>query len=329
MKNIVYLSILCFLIIYCKKETLILHNECDVSQTRLYENVYHGEVIKSSCGVDGVEYPESFLYLQPASNPKNSNSFCFIKVNSKGLRQHKLCIFDFCTNQTNVLPTNIFYTPDWSIKDWIVFTGTDLQLWKIKSNGDSLIRLTNTGDYNNHAKWNNSGTELLFFDATKGTGTLSIVDETGKTIKTIKQSANSWDWYDDNTIIFFENVAFVGDTLNLCKYDLKKDAKSLVLAIPNEIEGTLSVTDNFVYFNTTKDGLRKLDIKTNKVTDIQESYHRRSDGSAFYNSTPSKIIYQRVLKDTIKEQPCKYNYRSHIAIMNLDGTNERQVLLPK
>jgi hypothetical protein len=83
--------------------------------------------------------------------------------------------------------------------------------------------------------------------------------------------------------------------------------------------------NNVLYFDSIE-GIKKMNLLTNVVENVGKTIYL----STAPNYMNNKIIYQRMQKDTMTNgKRCKYNYRNHIAIMNPDGTNERQVLIPE
>ncbi|MCB0853106.1 MAG: hypothetical protein KDD63_12855, partial [Bacteroidetes bacterium] len=121
--------------------------------------------------------PPNYNYLDGCFNPRNSNQIAFIRWNTQSIPfVFELCSYDFCKDKLVVLTDKAFSRPDWSVKGWIVFKGPGSQIWKIKSNGDSLTQLTMVPNENfNRPTWNNSGTKFLV-----GSWTVKIIyDENG------------------------------------------------------------------------------------------------------------------------------------------------------
>lgn len=102
--------------------------------------------------------------IEPRFNPENPYEISFIsEINSN----HGLFIYNFCTNKTRfVLSSKIYYyNYNWGRNDWIYFTSYDQNIWKIKSNGDSLTQFTQSGQYNNNAKMSPDGKYILYEEA--------------------------------------------------------------------------------------------------------------------------------------------------------------------
>lgn len=87
---------------------------------------------------------DSVMYYAPFFNPNNENEFVYIEWNeSDGI--NKLFTYNMSNGAKTYLTDNVDLYPQWNSKNWIVFNRYTTQIWKIKSNGDSLTMLFNTG----------------------------------------------------------------------------------------------------------------------------------------------------------------------------------------
>ena len=329
MKNSIFVFFSLSIVIFfaCQKETPVIKDPCDNAydlRSMPYDFIYKGPV-SSTCNTLDIcnLYPDSFCYYYPRVNPNNAYEICFIKEKSGSGGKTSLYKFDFCSNKVTFIAKIPSSDLDWSKKDWIVFTGGNGQIWKIKSNGDSLIQLTNNGSFYD-AKWSISATKLLI----QGYDKMLITDENGNIFKKIPFIMTKYDWFDENTIIYYR----INDNMiDYFEYTISTEASKPLFSMNREDQrGEISIDrDNRIVYVNQHSGLYQYNLNTKKLSAVSEDY-----GNSYNLTRPqkmgTKILYWRFLVDTLtKGVPCCTNFRSHIAIMNLDGTNERQVLLPE
>lgn len=91
---------------------------------------------------------DSITYFSPCYNPNNNNEFVFIEKSDSDYIS-KLCTFNMLTKEKVLLADYPSYHPQWGKNNWIVFNRFNSQIWKVKSNGDSLTMLFSEGtNYN-------------------------------------------------------------------------------------------------------------------------------------------------------------------------------------
>ncbi|MEX1191077.1 MAG: hypothetical protein WEA99_03825 [Brumimicrobium sp.] len=268
--------------------------EMYTQRTTAYADSFHKVNKLPGCIVGPENLPlEKYYYNEPVLNPNNAFEFAFIRNDadpSLSGWHAELCVYNFCSNEMNILTDQLGYDIDWSAKDWILFTGKDLQLYKIKSNGDSLIQLTDTGTWNDKAKWNPDGTKYLYFDADAIRH--KICDEEGTLIKDFSNNMASFDWLNDEKIIFSRAN---GSELFIKEYDLQTETESLLYSQAHEASGEpLSVHEGKVYF-TSETGIHVYENGTETLLD--SSYITYTAGYPQYLA-PNKVLFQRFISDT-------------------------------
>lgn len=144
-------------------------------------------------------------YAYPCFNPNNSDQIAYYRYdNYKAEAGWEIWVQDLCTGEKRMLVNDANYGIDWSVKDWIVYTATDQQIYKIKSNGDSLTRLTPSGDYNRYPKWDIKG-ERIAYECEESGDTRFIIlnDRTGErdTIPELSR-IEAWNWVGDNEVSY-------------------------------------------------------------------------------------------------------------------------------
>lgn len=84
------------------------------------------------------EYANNY-YLAPCFNPENSNEFIYVldKPNDPTFSK-QLWKYNLTTKEKSYITDNVWYYPKYGLDDWIFLNRFNQQIWKVKSNGDSL-----------------------------------------------------------------------------------------------------------------------------------------------------------------------------------------------
>jgi hypothetical protein len=294
--------------------------------SHFYSFIYKGKLSRGCLNGEQYVHTDKYEYLHLCINPNNPYEIAFVRRENKGfpITTGELYTYNFCNNIIKLLATNAFYDLDWSVKNWIVFTGKDYQLWKIKSNGDSLIQLTNSGT-NNAAKWSPDGT-IYIWNGNK------IANEKGIVLQTLPVSAETYAWK-NNEIVYIVPPTGPKDPLSLYELILNTNTANKIMTIPkNGIGNIWGKGKNKIYIIVSNQGVYNTYQYNTLSNDtlLLFTYGMSNFLAPFYELPDNRIIIQQKLQDTFTNgNICKLNYRSHIAICNIDGTNERQVLPPE
>lgn len=343
-------SIFCLIFVYlfvfsCKKDKKVESKivgcpEMYDTRSKPYVNPYMGRLINKSAIPCLPTYPEQYCYYGPCVNPNNNYEIAYCRLDNKtevidhGLvrrtKQKDLYTYNFCTGKTTFLASNIDGKPDWSVKNWIIFKGRDSNFWKVKPNGDSLTQLNPLASYN--VNWSKDGTKYVW-----GNGQVS--NEKGILLHNSSYSAE-YIWKNNRELISGIETSnprnFEIFTIDI-KTKTKTKIKTISLAsVPTKAHGEIHTLykDNLYFSITNPDngGETKKHYSMNINTlDITFRYELpRSFEQNITSGLNNKLLLQQVLRDTLPtSDPHFINYKSHIAIMNVDGTNERQVLIPE
>lgn len=85
-----------------------------------------------------LEYPEK-LFSAPCFNPENSNEFIYVEYEPyEEVYNKKLWKFNLLTKEKTFIADNVWCNPKYGLHEWIFFNRFNEQIWKVKSNGDSL-----------------------------------------------------------------------------------------------------------------------------------------------------------------------------------------------
>lgn len=328
MKNILILLIL--LTNTCKKIDDIHNNEpCKDGNFNNYStdkyDFVQSKLFSQSFIGPSINYLEDYSYDNPVFNPKNNYEFAYIKSNNFSFVK-ELWTFSFCTGVATKISDDFYYNLDWGSNGWLLFTGSNHQIFKIKSDGTELSQISFKNGYNRAGKWNPSGS-MYWNLRDEGIHVKNCLNSDVFLID--EQYNNIVDWLNDSLLLgrFWNGSGF---------YSL--DIKTGIITVLNS--NTISST-SFVGFdrenshcythilgitpnggNTlryTLDGSNNIDTLKNLY---QSYYYTNGD----YSST--KIINSLVRQHWEDSISNSRYYRNNIIIMNLDGTNERMLDLP-
>jgi hypothetical protein len=329
MKHYLLLFSLIFLVFSCTDEPVKPIEDEPVNcpyekySTADFEKIYQHMISQSI--YEPSLYPDprdKYLYSYPVFNPNNPCEIAYLRSDGT------LWKFSFNTGEAQKLANNPKYSPDWSSKGWIIYTGTNSQLWKVKDNGDSLTQLSNEAAFNNDAKWSPDGTMYAYSLHLAGENRLA--NENGVIIKNLP--FRPINWLDNKTIIGLEDYkGIVSYNIFTSETKVLHSAEPLSASkAPFDRKRMLLYYNDFAGFTTQRDDQW---LRFNLVNGTTDTLRTLYDSYGYlpgnYSEITNKIVIglaRSTWKDSTRDQ--RYN-RAHILIMNPDGTGERLVLLPE
>jgi len=259
----------------------------------------------------------------PTFNPHNQCEFLVLKGNYE-TQIGDFILYDQESNTERfVMQFNPFSRPRWSVKDWIVFNASDGQIWKVKSDGDSLTRLTHFGA-NYDPDWSPDGEKIVYERAGKG---LAIMDSQGNLLMELDSIKTSANWSPDG-----ELLAYVKDK-SLAFYHLNTGEISTITPFPDYYGDSHKWirTEAFAWF---PDGQRLIwgnhdssfyitDILTEETTLLIEGCGLGGDRSYSelnVSTDGEKIIATRINSKLVS--PDTIYYEGVVSLFNIDGSEE-------
>ncbi|MFK8104556.1 MAG: TolB family protein [Saprospiraceae bacterium] len=347
MKNVKLPYLLFFLIFIaiftnCNKEEItnpIPTLACDQGLARYATDATNDnwEIDCSNCLIDCYEIYSDVIrydYYYPVFNPKNNNEIAYLRFDNTtwGLA-HDLWIFNFCTGEQKKIADNAAHSLSWSDKGWLLFGGVNQQLWKVKTNGDSLTQLTFSGDYNRFPKWNPSGDKYLYNTQTGSTGFYIIADEEGVPLDTLTEmaSSGSYSWIDEQRIGFL--IGTPSSTIILKYLDLTNNSVKTLLEMEHGMynDSIVKSTAGFLAENSivwcAKRVIGKTDINTGATASLKSGYANRQYQSLDVAGDQTKFLFSRQNINPVVD--CKFDSEHRIYIMDTDGSNEQRIDIPE
>jgi len=334
MRIIVILILLIIGFFACEQESLTNISTSCLKNYTTPEHIEKDSVFPVSCPnwPFPVIFPDRYQYYYPSFNPNNENEIAYERWDLASSGQSDLWKFNFCTGESSFVVNDIISgKSDWSIKDWIIFTRSDLNIWKVKSNGDSLTQLTFDENIEKRPQWDGKGQRFLYLISS---GHLIISDENGLTLDTL------------HNLRYPGKFAWMNDTVVLSTLDLNNDDHGI--GYYNINIGEFTHIDRFEYLisnykyvhgiawseneqsivwnslvNTSKTNIhtqvRTLLNETNPKWHYYRSVDVSPDGSTF-------VIYSEDMENI---DGCSVRLYNRIYLMDADGSNERYVEFPE
>ncbi|TAK37250.1 MAG: hypothetical protein EPO28_12370 [Saprospiraceae bacterium] len=287
-----------------------------------------------TCIVDCEELYSSAIpydYTEPCFNPKNPEQLAYYRFDNTTLEVgSELWIADFCAGEKKMIVNNALYGLDWSVKDWLIFTADDQNIWKIKANGDSLTQLTFVGDYNRYPKWSPDGERIAFNAEIQGSQYFFIANSNGSVIDTLEELSfsSAWSWIDDNRICY---LTLNSNSSKIKSFNIENNETKLLHDIAGDfVEYYVLSTSRLPNQNSivwcALGVIGKTDLNTGSFTIIKRKLTQEGYWNLSVRPNGEEIL---INKRTLYSAPnCKYDSEWGFYLIDKDGTNTRKIILP-
>jgi hypothetical protein len=269
----------------------------------------------------------------PCFNPINPEEIIYVKVEGK---KHQLIKYNLQFNSETVLidNTRIVGQPKWGKAGWIVFVKSDLNIYLIKDNGDSIRQITSYFE-NNHPSF--LGIDKFFFsvgaETSPGASGNKIVDFWGNRLDSIKPSDPGGFFWRNDINNNKEVASMVCSNGNKCSISIHNISSQSNTSL-NEFEssGSNDITgifwhpnNNDIFYSTYREGLFKVNKNSKTITKIRCGCDSRSYRNLSISPDGQKIIVERVDATDYTDNPGSWTEEAKIYIMDIDGKNEKNV----
>jgi hypothetical protein len=321
---------LVLLVLACKKET----NEPPIHQGSASSDTIDCppyELPNDSLGV--LHSWSNYNKMMPYFNPNNNDEFLYIdKITGSPFSD--MCIHNLVTGETNCILSGqtYLYQPRWHANGWILFRGNGNNVFRIKSNGDSLLQVT-TSSLFQRPIWRPDGLAWISNNTQNFAGDIDVFDLEGNLIEVIPgEEFFIGDWSESNRIVTrsYNSGTYQfawTNAENVSWQYLDFDTASPQTSV-NDIKWV--PMSNELMFSQYYEDISRINVFTGekiRVTDrcIGTYYEYFS-----INNNCSKIVAQLISPEQIYSDGW-FNIiiqKSEIVIMNFDGTNEQVINLP-
>jgi hypothetical protein len=260
-------------------------------------------------------------YDHPNFNPNNPEELIFRLQETLADSLFQLVTYNLSTKEQEVIHVGNFVVPRWSKKDWILFAQSDYNIYKIKSNGDSLTQLTFSGKCHG-ADWNIIGDKFIYYTI-DGNNFSVISDENGNSLDTIQPSGIFPSWQHDSLILNPQHMGFTITNPKVSGYNYINDDESdpsFTLAEWLDNENAIGANNN---------GIFRADINTGEFTQILESCNAKFYSYPTVSKISNKVVFQRSDKQLIETEVNKGTLTSRMFMMNFDGSEREEIILPQ
>jgi hypothetical protein len=302
-----------FLITGCKKDLDIVESQGDCNP------ILPCNKVTIEGGYTYIFDPNSTT--APFFNPNNDNEFLFVSPSTENIYEKCIRIFNLQTKYIYTIYTgSLCCAPRWGKNDWILFGQNDENIYKIKSNGDSLTKLTSLNNLH-HPIWNYDGTKFLAF--TRASNLFSLLfDVNGNILDTIYfgRTSNS-NFQHPNYIVsnVYQNVSFFNLSTNNIEFNYDYSE------LNNGMWGSIFWLNNNTVIYSNIAGLNRLHIPSLNNKTFKKSCNSRVYVWGDINSSKTKMIWSIV--NYIQIDECTLKCKSRIFIMDADGSNEQEIEL--
>lgn len=287
----------------------------------LSDTVYKGDIWPFCPSMTLPSDTNKYSYSEVVVNPNNRYEIAYLRQENDNAQFPELCIYNFCNNQLNVIETNVFYSIDWGTNDWIVYTGEDQNIWKIKSNGQGLTQLTTSGSVNNSAKWSLDGERILY----SSNNDYRIMSSNGENLSNLGNLNDvlNWNWLNNDELVYTQYGTSSIQTYNL---ETENNNELIVTNLTFPGETAINVFKEKIYFDS-REGIHILE--NGSVTTIDSNYVTFSALSpAALNE--ELILVTRYIRDTTGYSGyCQEHYQSsYLSLIQVDNEKERIIKEP-
>lgn len=227
-------------------------------------------------------------------NPDNPYEISFF---SKIEDKHGIFVYNFCTNTTRFVIGSDFYYYGytWGPGEWLFFTAYDQNIWKVKSNGDSLSQITTSGQYNSKVKVSPDGKYISFRELQQ----FKLLNTSDNTITVTSILPTWYYWLSNDEILSISFTEF--EIYNIHTQAKVKYSKVLNDNLSPLYLNTKSKTFYYFYsalFNEQEDSyIFATNLVTHKTDTLGRAYDSYFYAIGDYNEQVDKCLVNLVLQN--------------------------------
>jgi hypothetical protein len=225
----------------------------------------------------------------------------------------------------------IYSRMSWGKTDWLVFVRKpDYNLYKIKSNGDSLTRITSEtiNSSFHHCEWDHSGTRIIASAGVTPNLHTFILDKNGTFLDTIPNQKfdGSYSWNSKESLIagteygkfFCFNYNASGEIFDLKIFHNDPNDHSLYRCKWMDDK-------HLIWINGS--GLYVTNIETSETTMVKENYSPFAYKLGSYSQQLDKIFLVKYYY--WYDEECNFFGEGWLVTINPDGTGEEEIEIPQ
>jgi len=229
--------------------------------------------------------------------------------------------FNLSIKEHSLLIEGVHYRPKWGKSDWLLFNRTDNQVWKMKSNGDSLTLLTDNTTLYTHPEWNSDNTAFVCWTFDNQT---LLISHHGVVLDTLATPFYKGAWSPNEKYLAIGTYAGGVDVNNLETGEVIRFQSEFDIFKGNG-RGMSWTPDGKYLIWAASEGVFKSDMETFSTVMIKKS----CESLGYFSPSVSadyEIIFER-RTNSVDEDKNEYYSESQFVITDINGENEREVLL--
>ena len=277
----------------------------------------------------GWQFSKQLPYREmPCFNPNNPDEFIVRSYNQIGDTAFQLIKYNMVSGEKQVIyEGNFGVRPRWSRKDWILLNLRDFNIYKIKSNGDSLTQLT-TGGNCLGGEWSKTGDRFVYelFGVLSGSARV-ICDDLGNPLDTALGGGYlSASWQHDSLMV----AANVMGGVTIVDLGSGSDVYQGINPV-NSVSNTLGKTTaewlddkNVIWANIN--GIFTTNIEDEIMIPLKESCNAKIYKYPTVSFSTQKVIFQRDDKEVTGKNVGVVT--SRFFMMNFDGSDMEEIVIP-
>jgi hypothetical protein len=279
-----------------------------------------------------INYYDSTQFQSPCVNPNNANEFIYIYKNSNTPLLNGLYKYNISNNTKQKLSSlNTFSHPKWGKNNWILFSainGDNREIFKIKSNGDSLTQLT-AGYPDLFPEWDNKNNRIIFnrqIYLGSPSSKIIITDLNGNLLDSIdnKYFHNG----SCNTIAELALPPFSKRECGISVVSSENKAETLLIEpikCENKNQGICWHPNNLdIYYTTYYGSLFKINKSTKEQSIIKSFCDTKTYGAVSVSPNGDFLLVERI---DARQINCNPWYKSTIYKVSTDGISEIKIVM--
>jgi Tol biopolymer transport system component len=307
-KSITGILVFSAILLGCRKDPPVYPDECGYFET--------------NPNIGSINYisPDT-LSLFANYSPANSNEMCFYQY-VESLNTSSIFIHNRQSGLNSfVCNANPFYNLCFGKTGWIIFDiGNDV--WKVKSNGDSLLQVTSGGTYL-YPEFNPDGTMFACSKVTGSQYQTLIVDLSGNVIDTIENvrwNKGAWSKTNPQLAAIFTNTIQLVNT-NTHQFEVLSFAEPHG-SISDDIKDACFSADGEKLFFINGFGVYSYDIQSQIKTRIASSCKKRDFVTLDIDSSGQILLLSSVNQELLNYQTNTIYIDYKTYTMRTNGTNQ-------
>ncbi len=232
--------------------------------------------------------------LKSTYDKVNSNIIYYLSDDTTG-NAFVLWKLNRLTNSKQLLDTKVFGTPQINNNGWLVYYKSDLNLYIIKNNGDSLTKITSLGGYI-LPTWDNQNNILSF---NNNTSCIIKLNKNGQIIDTLKTITSNV--YAKDSLLLYFTASTNSQSLilkNIYTNSLKTIFNNSTPSVYYDF--FIDNTNSNVYYSNSE-GLYRVDILTNSNSKVITSCPRENLLHFSMSLITGKIMATKITSTVISE----------------------------